>query len=73
MTCVAEELRRAQRERVAAMPVGERVDLAFRLGNRDLDLFCAAQKLPRDVGRRALQRARRVGRLSSRVMEREDR
>jgi hypothetical protein len=69
MRSVADDLRRSQRERVAAMSVGERVELAFRLGEGDLDLFCAVQHLPRDVARRLLARSRRIGRRPSGVMD----
>ena len=70
---MAGDLRRLQRDRLAAMTPAERVELAFRLGERDLDLFCAVQKLPRGLARRLLARTRRLGRRPSPVMDREDR
>jgi hypothetical protein len=73
MTSVAGDLRRLQHDRLAAMTPAERVELALRLGERDLDLFCAVQQLPRAAARRLLARTRRLGRCPSPLMDREDR
>ncbi|MGE5359723.1 MAG: hypothetical protein ACM3NQ_11965 [Bacteroidales bacterium] len=65
---MADDLRRLQRDRVAAMTAGERVELAFQLGERDLDLYCATNKVGRDEARRRLARARHEGRNPSALM-----
>lgn len=69
MHSVADDLRRELRERVVALSPGERVALAIRLAESDLDLFCSARQIPRDQARRLLMRARRAGRRPSRVTE----
>ena len=69
MPSVADDLRRALRERILAMTPGERIALTARLAESDLDLFCAARQIPRDEARRLLVRARQAGRLPSRVAQ----
>jgi hypothetical protein len=71
MPSVADDLRESQRRRIAAMPVAERIDLAFRLGERDLDLYCGLHHVSRDEARRVFSRGRRTGRRPSRAMERD--
>jgi hypothetical protein len=68
MRSVADELRSSLRERLAAMSPDERVRLTACLAEDDLDLFCAARQLPRDVGRRLLVAGRRAGRRPSAVI-----
>lgn len=46
----------------------ERIELALRLGERDLELFCRAQGLDRREAIRILQRRRQAGRRYSRCM-----
>ena len=70
MASVADGLRRSQRTRMAALSVAERVEIAFELGDADVEVFCAAQHLPAADARARLRRARGVGRRPSRVMER---
>lgn len=72
MSSVADDLRRALRERILAMSPEERIDLTARLAESDLDLFCSARRIPRDEGRRLLVRARLTGRRPSRVGEGQD-
>lgn len=72
MPSVADHLRQSQRERMAAHSVDERVEIAFRLGDADLELFCAAQHVAAAEARARLRRGRRTGRRPSRVMERDE-
>lgn len=46
----------------------ERIELALRLGEEDLELFCRAQGLERREAIRILQRRRQAGRRYSRCM-----
>lgn len=68
MGSVADDLRRQDRERVAALSPEARIHLAFELGERDLTLFCAAQGLEKAEAIREIRRRRQVGRLPSAVM-----
>lgn len=68
MVAVAELFRRSLRERLLALSADERVALCARLADSDLDLFCAAQGVPRDQARRTITRQRQSGRRPSRVM-----
>jgi hypothetical protein len=49
------------------MTPSERIDLAARLAESDLDIFSSAREIPRDEARRLLIRARQAGRRPSRV------
>lgn len=71
MPSIADDLRAALRERVAAMSVDERLALTARLAESDLELFCAGHGLNREEARRLLVRRRQAGRLPSRVMREE--
>ena len=68
MTSVADDLRRATRSRILELSIEERLLLVGRLAEEDLDLYCAANGVSRDEGRRVFQRQRQAGRLASRVM-----
>jgi hypothetical protein len=68
MRSIADGLRGALRERVAAISVDERLALTARLAESDLQLFCAGRGIGRDEARRILVRGRQAGRLPSRVM-----
>ena len=65
---VAEDLRKSDREAVLKLSIEERVELALRLGDEDLDLFCRTQGLDRETAVRVLQRRRQAGRRPSRCM-----
>ena len=71
MRSVADELRVEDRERVLAMTPAERVALALALGDRDLEIFRAAQQpgLSREEAARILDRQRHAGRGRSRCLE----
>lgn len=62
MRSVADLLKTKDRQAVLALSVDERIELALRLGDEDLALFCAAQGLTPEEGRRELQRRRQAGR-----------
>jgi hypothetical protein len=53
---VADRLRHAQRERVAALSPGERVRLALELGRRDLELYARRCGMAPLEARRAVER-----------------
>jgi len=69
MRSVADDLRWSARERLQRLSPEERIALAGRLADADLDLFCAAHQMGRDVGRRTVARQRQSGRRASQVME----
>jgi hypothetical protein len=68
MVAVAEQFRRALRERLLALSADERVELSGRLAASDLELYCAARQVPGDEARREIARLRQSGRRPSRVM-----
>jgi hypothetical protein len=49
MRSVADDLRREDREAVMKLTPEERIALALKLGERDLELFCRAQGLDRET------------------------
>jgi hypothetical protein len=51
---------------VLALPPSERVELAFALGEADLELFVRASGLDRATALARLRESRRVGRVPSR-------
>lgn len=51
---------------VAELPLEERIELAFRLGEADLALYQAAHGVDREAALTALRRQRQVGRRPSR-------
>jgi hypothetical protein len=65
MRSVADELRRRARESTEKIPVAARVELALRLGDDDLELFCRAQGLDRQEALRQLRIQRQKGRRPS--------
>jgi hypothetical protein len=69
MSSIAGDLRRSLRERVAQLSPEERIELTGRLAEADLELFCAARRLPREEGRRLLSRRRHCGRAPSRAAQ----
>jgi hypothetical protein len=62
MKSVAGELRERDREAILKLSVEDRIELAFRLGEEDLALFCQHQGVDRETGIRLLQRRRQTGR-----------
>ena len=71
MRSVADILRLDSARRVAQLSVGERIDLALRLGDEDVALYRAAHGVTDAEARRALRRARAAGRLPSRCNDSE--
>ena len=66
---VAEEVKREQREQIAAMTPAQRVALARRLGEEALAMIMAAHHLERHSAIRQIRRSRSVGRKRSAVLE----
>lgn len=54
---------------VLAMTPDERVELAFALGERDLEFFMAANGLTRDEALKQIERSRQLGRRYSRCVD----
>ncbi|MDQ6800015.1 MAG: hypothetical protein M3041_04175 [Acidobacteriota bacterium] len=65
---IAEKLRREQMEHVLALSISERVALAFSLGERDLQVYIAFQKVDRETAIDAIRREHQLGRRDSRCM-----
>jgi hypothetical protein len=65
MRSVADDLREEQRQEVQALTADERVALAFRLGERDLEYFMAANHVDRDTAMAHFRRAGAAGRIRS--------
>lgn len=63
MRSVADEHRRKEARKLAALSADERVALALRLGDDDLEVFRAARGLGREEALRLLRRARQAGRV----------
>jgi DNA-binding transcriptional regulator YdaS (Cro superfamily) len=70
---VADGLRLEAARMVAALSVSDRMTLALRLGARDVALYRTTHGVSDGEARRALARARAVGRLVSRSNDRGDR
>lgn len=68
MKSVADELRNRDREAIQQLSVDERIELALKLGDEDLALFCRYQGVDRETGLRLLQRRRQAGRRPSKCM-----
>jgi len=68
MRSVADDLRKMDREAVLKLSVEDRIELAFRLGDEDLALFCQTQGVDRETAIRLLQRRRQAGRTPSKCM-----
>ena len=65
---VAEELRHEQIEDMRRLSIAVRVALALALGQRDLEVFMAFQKVDRETAIQAIQREHQLGRRFSRCM-----
>ncbi|MCC6641335.1 MAG: hypothetical protein IT386_09265 [Deltaproteobacteria bacterium] len=66
---MADDLRRREQERVAALSPAERVAEALALGERDLEIQRAKWGLDRSEARREIERVRQQGRRRSRCMQ----
>lgn len=62
---IADSLRAEQAEHVRRLEPSARVELAFALGRRDLELYAAANAVSKEEARRKLRAQRRVGRIHS--------
>ena len=65
MRSVADDLREQQLRDMQALTADQRVALAFRLGERDLELFMAANHVDRDTAIAQFRRAGAAGRIRS--------
>jgi len=65
MRSVADDLREEQRRNVQALTVEERVALAFRLGERDLEFYMATNHVGREEAMAHFRRAGAAGRIRS--------
>jgi len=65
MSSVADRLREEQHEEVRRMAISERLALALRLGDDDLELFSRAKNLDREKAAALLRRGHRNGRRPS--------
>ena len=65
MRSVADDFRRRTAQAVAALSVGERIELALRLGEEDVALFCALHRVSEAAARERFARARAAGRVPS--------
>ena len=66
---VADELERAERERIARLSPAERVELALALGERSIADYAAAHRLDCDTARKQIERERQAGRRPSACIE----
>jgi hypothetical protein len=69
MRSVADDHRDEDVRSMAAMSPDERVSLAFRLGDEDLEVYCRAQGLSRDEALRRFRVARQAGRVPCSCLE----
>ena len=65
---LAEQLRQEQAAAIAALTPQERLDLAFELGRRGIEMYMSAHHVDRETAARELKRASRAGRRYSRCM-----
>lgn len=70
MTPTVADLRVRDAAEVRAMSPAERIELAFRLGDDDLETFRAAHGLDPQTARRLLERRRQATRQPSACLER---
>ena len=69
MRSLADHHRRDDARALAALSADDRVSLALRLGDDDLEIYRHAQGLSREDALRALRRARQAGRVRCACME----
>jgi hypothetical protein len=65
MKSVADELRRELTQRSQSLTVEERIELSLRLGDDDVALFAAAERISPEEARSRLQKRRQLGRRTS--------
>ena len=65
MRSVGDDLRAESLRRALALTPDERIALAFRLGDEDLALLCAARGLTPEEGKAFIRRVRQTGRRQS--------
>ena len=70
MRSVADTLRGRTADRIRAMDVRERIALALRLGDEDVERFAQSRGLDPADARRQLARSRRRGRAASQSADR---
>ncbi len=66
---VAEELQHVDADAIAAMTPAERLELAFELGRRGVEMYMTAHHVDYETAARELKRAGRAGRRYSRCMD----
>ena len=66
---LAEQLRQEDAAAIAALTPAERLELAFELGRRGIEMYMTAHHVDRDTAARELKRAGRAGRRYSRCMD----
>ena len=69
---LAEQLKKEQRERFAAMTPAERVAIGVRLGEEALAEFMSANSIDRAEAMQRIRRSRRVGRRPSKCLDERD-
>jgi len=69
MSSIADHHRREEARALAALSADERVALALRLGDDDLEIYRHAQGLDREDALTALRQARQAGRVRCPCME----
>jgi hypothetical protein len=69
---LAEQLKKEQRERFAAMTPAERMDFVDRLSEETLREFMSANKIDRAEAIKRIKRSRRVGRRPSGCFDERD-
>lgn len=72
MRSVADDLRAEARQALAILSPAERLELALRLGDEDIQLLSAARGIPRDDAVAVARRTRQLGRIGSACMERQE-
>ncbi len=68
MASMADDVRQATQAAVLSLSVEERLTLALRLAEADVDIYCAAHGTTREDARRVFRRQRQAGRVPSLVM-----
>jgi len=66
---VAEQLRQEQVAQIQRLTPARRVALALELGERDLRVYMAFQKMDQSAALKAIRRSRQLGRRYSRCMD----
>ena len=69
MSDVAKRLQAELRERITRLSPTERLELALRLGERDVQLYAKARCVNRETALEVLRAARRRGRRPSRSLD----